>query len=303
MSADTIKLADARAPHRPVLVDDVVDALAPRAGSVILDCTLGAGGHAAALLELERGVRIVGVDRDHDARAMARRRLVRFGDRVRILEGTYADVVQGLVRVGETFDGVLADLGMSSMQVDDAVRGFSIRSQHPADMRMGDGCDEDALALIDRLDADDLADVLYSYGEERRSRRVARALKRAREDGVASAEGLASAVRAVLRGSHTRHPALRSFQALRIAVNDELGQLRRLLDCLPRLLRPGGRAAVISFHSLEDRMVKIAFRAGREAGHYEDVARKVITASPEERARNRRAAPAKLRWARRAQGE
>jgi 16S rRNA (cytosine1402-N4)-methyltransferase len=184
------------------------------------------------------------------------------------------------------------------MQLDDESRGFSIRSTAAADMRMGDGCEADALSLIDSRTESDLADLIFTYGEERRSRRIARALKQARASGrLTSCEQLAAVVRQVVPGRSRRHPAIRTFQALRIAVNDELGQLARLLGVLPRLLLPGGTAVVISFHSLEDRAVKQAFRAHLDAGSYSAVARRVVEASEDEQRANPRAGSAKLRWA------
>ncbi|MFW5844814.1 MAG: 16S rRNA (cytosine(1402)-N(4))-methyltransferase RsmH, partial [Planctomycetota bacterium] len=196
------------------------------------------------------------------------------------------------------FGAVLADLGVSSLQLDAPERGFGIRSPERLDMRMGDGCPEDALQLIERLDETALAEVIWRYGEERLSRRIARVLKQAVAAGTTSALGCAEAIRAGVRGHQPRHPALRTFQALRIAVNDELGQLEHLLARLPRLLRPGGVGVIISFHSLEDRLVKQAFRGARQAGIYQTISKKVVTAGADERRRNRRAQPAKLRWAR-----
>jgi 16S rRNA (cytosine1402-N4)-methyltransferase len=284
--------------HRPVLLDEVVERLRPAPGRRMLDCTLGLGGHSEALLE--RGAEVMGVDRDGAARVLAAGRLARFGARFMVCPGTFAEVVEALVEKKERFDGVVADLGVSSMQLDDESRGFSLRSASPADMRMGDGCGENALGLIDRLDELELADVIYRYGEERLSRRIARALKRARAAGnCATGVELAAVVRRAVPGHAPRHPAVRTFQALRIAVNDELGQLDRLLARLPRLLRPAGRAVVISFHSLEDRAVKQAFRAQLAAGAFAAVSRRVITAGDDEIQANPRAASAKLRWAER----
>ncbi len=281
--------------HVPVLLDRVLEHLAVVPGERVLDCTLGLGGHSEALLD--RGARVLGIDRDPEARAKAAERLVRFDDALSLHDGTFAAVVEGLVGRGERFAGVLADIGVSSMQLDDSERGFSIRSDSELDLRMGDGCKETALQLIDRLSERDLADLLWYYGEERRSRQVAPALKRAREDGMHTARELAAVIRATIGGSHQRHPALRSFQALRIAVNDELGQLERLLAHIPELLVPGGRAVIITFHSLEDRLVKRSFKAHHHAGRLAAIAKKVVQADAAELAVNRRSAPAKLRWA------
>jgi 16S rRNA (cytosine1402-N4)-methyltransferase len=184
------------------------------------------------------------------------------------------------------------------MQIDAQDRGFSLKSSARADMRMGDGCDGDAVALIDRLDERELADVIYRYGEERRSYRVAGALKRARAAGVESGEGLAEAIAKSAGGWQPRHPALRTFQALRIAVNGELAELESLLAALSGLTAPGGIAVVISFHSLEDRLVKHAFRDQAKAGRWTEIARHPITPGDDEVAANPRAHSAKLRWAR-----
>ena len=281
--------------HVPVLLATVVEQLRPHVGLRMLDCTLGMGGHSAALLA--GGASVVGVDRDGAARSLAAGRLLGAGERFELRAGTFADVAEAAVKAGEHFDGVLADLGVSSLQLDDGERGFSMRSLVLADMRMDRASGETAIELIDRLDEHALADVIYKYGEERLSRRIARALKIARSEGVATGEELAAVVRKAVPGHHPRHPAARTFQALRIAVNDELGQLERLLALLPDLLTPAGRAVIISFHSLEDRLVKQAFRAHREAGRLGAVANRVMTATDAELAANPRAGAAKLRWA------
>ena len=281
--------------HVPVLLDAVVEHLRPRAGLRMLDCTLGMGGHSAALLA--RGAAVVGIDRDEAARSLARDRLARAGSAFELRAGTFADVAESAVKAGEHFDGVLADLGVSSLQLDDGERGFSMRSSVVADMRMDREHGETAIALIDRLTESDLADVIYRYGEERLSRRIARALKSARAAGAATGEELAAVIRKVVPGHHPRHPAARTFQALRIAVNDELGQLERLLALLPDLLTPHGRAVIICFHSLEDRLVKQALRAHQVAGRLGQVVNRVVTASEQELGANPRAGSAKLRWA------
>lgn len=284
--------------HTPVLMAEVIRHLDPRPGQVVLDCTCGAGGHAEALLQ--RGATVVGVDRDAQARAMAQQRLAAYGDAFRMYAGTFADAAAEYTAQGQRFDGVLADLGVSSMQLDDPARGFGIRSPADADMRMGDGAEGDALSFIDSCSQETLAQVLRDYGEERMAGRVARHLKEARARGVRAAADLADVVRAALPGRHQRHPAMRTFQALRIAVNGELEQLRSLLSALPDLLADGGRAVLISFHSLEDRLVKNAFRDARREGCYSDAARKVVIADAQELAVNRRSSSAKLRWAIRA---
>ena len=286
---------DASALHLPVLPAEVQAALAPRPGERMLDCTVGMGGHAAAILAT--GAALVGIDRDPRARELATGRLAEYAERVTILSGTFADVVEDCVRRGEQFDGVLADLGVSSLQLDDHGRGFSIRSDVRPDMRMGDDA-EDALDLIDRLDETELATIIYEYGEDRLSRRIARAIKRGRTEGsLNTATELAAVVRRAVPGHQPRHPALRTFQALRIAVNDELGQLDRLLAALPDVLAPGGRAVLISFHSLEDRRVKHSLRDFVGAGRLTSAAKHPIIADDSESAINPRAGSAKLRWA------
>jgi 16S rRNA (cytosine1402-N4)-methyltransferase len=277
--------------HVPVLVEPVLSVLGDC--HRVLDCTLGMGGHSLQLLQ--RGCQVVGVDRDPQARQLAVGRLRQhsgFSVRAGAFSGIAADAVQS----GECFDGVLADLGVSSLQLDADERGFGIRSEAELDLRMDPEHGEPAHALIARLDNTALADLLYQFGEERRSRRIAPALRQAVVNGCRSGRELAEVIRAVVPGRHKRHPALRSFQALRIAVNDELGELERLLAVLPRLLSPGGKAVVISFHSLEDRLVKQAFRASLQAGEYAAISRKVVVADPAELAANPRAHSAKLRW-------
>jgi len=286
------------APHVSVLLNETVSLLAPAPGKRFLDCTLGAGGHATALLSA--GAIVTGIDRDPRARDLARGQLAAYADRLTVLNQTFAEATEALVAAGTTFDGVLADLGVSSMQIDDLGRGFSLRDDGRADMRMGDGCAVDAIGLIDQLEEGELADIIYRYGEERLSRRIASALKRARGKGIESAAGLAEAIRGCVPGHQPRHPALRTFQALRIAVNNELGELERLLAVLPRLAAPGGCAVVISFHSLEDRQVKVAFKAQQQRGRWSEIVRRPVTASDDEVAANPRSHSAKLRWARKA---
>lgn len=282
--------------HVPVLPTVVLAQAQPQAGERCLDCTLGMGGHSAALLAT--GATVWGIDRDPAAQHLASERLAEAGARFRCLPGTFATVAAELAEAGERFDVLLADLGVSSLQLDDDERGFGLRSQQALDLRMG-GVGECAHELIARLDDTTLANLLFRYGEERRSRRIAPALRAAVAAGRCSGTELAAAIRAVVPGHHKRHPAQRSFQALRIAINDELGELERLLALVPALLRPGGRAVVISFHSLEDRLVKQAFRHGLQAGSYVAVAKKVLTADEAECRDNPRSKAAKLRWARR----
>ena len=288
--------------HLPVLADQVVAAFAelplPPDGAppLLLDVTLGGGGHSALLLAAHPGLRLIGLDRDPTARAAAAERLAPFGDRVTIVAtsvGTYTP--------HQPLLAVLADLGVSSPQLDVAARGFSFRADGPIDMRMNPEAGETAAQLIDRLQEQELADLIYAYGEERLSRRIARRLVAERPwsgSGRSSAD-LAYAIGGCFPPQARRgrlHPATRTFQALRIAVNDELGQLERLLQRAPDWLLPGGILAIISFHSLEDRRVKQAFLADERL---ERITRKPLVAEAAEAEANPRSRSAKLRLARR----
>jgi len=248
--------------HAPVLAREVVAILRPAPGMLLLDCTLGGGGHAALLLE--EGAQVIAIDKDPRAIAAARARLARYGEAFRAVRADFRDARQVLAALGIAgVDGALVDLGVSSPQLDDPSRGFSFREGGPLDMRMADE-GETLAELLARIDERELARVLSEYGEEPFARPVARAIKRA----VAKGEVLDTARLAeVVAGAIPRrawpgriHPATRTFQALRIAVNDELGALAAWLDSLPSLVCVGGRAATIAFHSLEDRMVKERFR-------------------------------------------
>lgn len=238
--------------HRSVLLDESIEALQPAPGRVFVDCTLGWGGHSEALLRA--GATVYGVDRDPDALAAASERLAEFGDRFTPLLSTFSSAA---ALVGRPVDGVLADLGVSSPQLDRAERGFSFRFDAPLDMRMSQS-GETAAELIERLSVSDLARVLRNYGEENRALSFAKAMKRTLPTTTRELADLIESM-APRKGRKT-HPATKVFQGLRIAVNDELGELEALLDQIPELLAPGGRAALISFHSLEDRLVKRRFR-------------------------------------------
>ena len=277
------------------MLAEVTGLLSPAPGRRFLDCTLGAGGHTEALLAA--GAEVLGIDRDPRARELAQQRLAGFANRLVVDGGTFSTAAEGLIAEGVRFHGVIADLGVSSMQIDAEGRGFSLRDTSSADMRMGDGCASDALELIDSLHETELADIIFRYGEERLSRRIASGLKRARAAGVTTSAGLAEAIRRCVPGHQPRHPAMRTFQALRIAVNDEMGELERLLAALPKLVQPGGRAVVISFHSLEDRQVKLAHRAQHAAHVWAEISRRVVTPSESEIESNPRSHSAKLRWA------
>lgn len=245
--------------HIPVLTEPIVEWLTPSAPGLLVDATLGLGGHAAALLSAAPGFQLLGVDRDPEAVAEARRRLEPFGRRVTVVTETFDRVPELLAeRELEPPSAILADLGCSSLQLDSPERGFSFAAAGPLDMRMGpDGVT--AAELVNSADEEELMGVFWRYGEERRSRAVARAIVRKRP--LSSTDELSRLVERVLprRKGQKIHPATRVFQALRIAVNDELGQLERFLEPAVRSLRPDGRMAVISFHSLEDRIVKHSF--------------------------------------------
>jgi 16S rRNA (cytosine1402-N4)-methyltransferase len=292
--------------HVTVLKDAVVGFLTPRGESTYVDVTLGGGGHAEGILAASDGARVIGLDRDETAIFAAKRRLSAFGDRVTIVKARFGDaasVLPPILPEGKC-DGLVADLGLSSPQLDDSSRGMSFRreaSDAPIDMRMDRSGGETAREKIDGWSEEELANVIFELGEERRSRRIARSIKRAADEGKLETTGdLRHAVWSAVggRGERGIDPATRTFQALRIAVNDELGELDRLLEALPELVREGGVACVISFHSLEDRRVKHAFaKDGWERLH-----KKPIVADEQEIEANPRARSAKLRAARRVRG-
>jgi 16S rRNA (cytosine1402-N4)-methyltransferase len=296
--------------HEPVLAAAVLDCLAglppgPAGGSPwFLDGTLGGGGHSALLLEAHPDLQLIGLDQDPTARAAADHRLAPFGDRVRIEAANF-----GTYQPPVPLSAVLVDLGVSSPQLDVAERGFSFRLDGPLDMRMDPDHGETAAELLDRLDEAELADLLYGYGEERLSRRIARRILERRPWSGAAAQGRGidgrgtAALAYLIAGCYPPaarrgriHPATRSFQALRIAVNGELTMLERLLQRAPDWLVPGGLLAVISFHSLEDRRVKTAFL---QDGRLERVTRKALVADAAEIEINPRSRSARLRVARR----
>jgi 16S rRNA (cytosine1402-N4)-methyltransferase len=291
-------MGDSRFVHNAVMTDEVLGALAPRAGGVYLDVTLGGGGHTSAIL-LTPDTRVIAIDRDADAVAAADRLEASFSGRLTVVHTNFARARDELIRLGvPRVDGLCADLGMSSPQIDDGSRGMSFRREGPLDMRMDRSSEETAESLLERLDDEELADVLFRYGDEHRSRRIARSIKRALADGdlrttLDLRRAIVRAVGPVRVGGVD--PATRTFQALRIAVNHELEELEALLAALPVLLVPGGTAAILSFHSLEDRLVKRAFQdKGMWAPHW----KKPRVATDEETALNPRARSAKLRAAR-----
>jgi 16S rRNA (cytosine1402-N4)-methyltransferase len=287
-------------PHTSVLLDEVLEALEPRGGIGFrsLDCTLGAGGHAAGLLERSSpDGQLVGLDADPGALELARARLAPFGERVRLVQRNFGEL--GALEL-EPMNAIVFDLGLSSMQLESGGRGFSFRFDEPLDMRFDpESNGPTAAELLNTLPEAELERVLREYGEEPRARRVAREVVRRRP--MARTGELVAAVGAALGPARGRiHPATRTFQALRIAVNDELATLETGLDAAVGLLRPGGRMAVISFHSLEDRIVKWRFRGWAEQGSARVVTRKPLVPSRTEAVANPRARSAKLRvleWA------
>jgi 16S rRNA (cytosine1402-N4)-methyltransferase len=287
--------------HVPVLPAEVLELLSPQPGQTIVDATVGAGGHARLLAErLGPEGRLIGLDQDAAMLDLARPRLA--GLPVTLVQANFDQLREVLDRLNITaVDGVLADLGVCSDQLDVAQRGFSFQEEGPLDMRLDRDQGEPASALLRRLNERDLADLIFQYGEERLSRRIARRIVEARQrEPLATTSQLAELVRRCVPRPKGRRPlidpATRTFQALRIAVNDELGSLERLLATCAGCLKPEGRAAVISFHSLEDRRVKQTF-ADRQ--RWEVLTRKPVQAAEEEVRRNPRARSAKLRAAKR----
>lgn len=287
-------------PHQPVLAAEVLAAFAdlpaaPGGGPPhLVDCTLGGGGHSALLLEAHGDLTLTGLDQDPTARAAAAERLAPWAERLRIVATNFAAFTPE-----QPVQAVLADLGVSSPQLDRPERGFSFRAEGPIDMRMNPQAGEPAAALLDRLEEPALADLLYQYGEERLSRRIARRLVAERPWAGRTTAELAYAIAGCYPPQARRgriHPATRSFQALRIAVNDELAVLDQLLQSAPDWLAPGGILAIISFHSLEDRRVKMAFRSDERL---ELIQRRPLVAGEAELAANPRSRSARLRLARR----
>jgi 16S rRNA (cytosine1402-N4)-methyltransferase len=307
-----------RAPHIPVLVDAVVAALSPRSGGVYVDGTFGAGGYARALLDAAPCT-VWGIDRDPDAIEAGERLTRRYGDRLHLIHGRFGDMGCLLAeRHVHTVDGIALDLGVSSMQLDMPERGFSFRADGPLDMRMErDG--DSAETIVNDAQESDLADILFKFGEERSARRVARAIVRARSRRrLTRTSELAEVVRDAVPGGRSPHgtdAATRTFQALRIKVNDELGELERGLCAAERILAPRGRLAVVSFHSLEDRTVKefLRTRSGEAPGvsrhlppveatrkpSFTNVSKRPVLPAKNETANNPRARSARLRSAER----
>ncbi len=281
------------------MVAEVLAWLEPRPGAIIVDATLGGGGHARAIAQrLVPGGRLVGIDRD--PQAVARARLLLQGLPAECVAGNFADLPEILSSLHLShIDGILLDLGLSSDQLADPARGFSFESDGPLDLRFDPTCGEPAYRLINRLSAAHLAEVIFRYGEERYSRRIARAIVQQRkEHPIRTARQLATVVRRAVPGGRQQRidPATRTFQALRIAVNEELKWIEVALERIPECLRSGGRCVVVSFHSLEDRIVKHAFR---KDDRWRELTRKPVRPTSEELQRNPRSRSAKLRAAER----
>ena len=286
--------------HVSVLLTEAIDFLAVKPGGLYVDATVGLGGHAVDIARrLGQPGRLIGLDKDPAALELASEKLKQLGEdapEIQLVHSSFAELAS-LVEEGSV-DGVLADLGVSSFQFDDTARGFSFRGDAPLDMRMDPRSGLTAEQVVNQLSERELADLIYEFGEERRSRRIARAIVRARP--IRSTGHLADVVSAAARPMKPGiHPATQTFQALRIYVNRELEDLRKLLESAPRALKRGGRLAVISFHSLEDRMVKDALREGARDGVYRLLTKKPVAAGDEEVRRNPRSRSAKLRAAER----
>jgi len=287
--------------HTPAMLSEVLDLLRPKPGERFIDATVGFGGHAEALAaRLVPGGCLLGLDCDEEALAAARTRLGNLGGQVELVHGNFRDIAEHAARAGFSgADGVLFDLGVSSFQVDTARRGFSFAVEGPLDMRMDASGGTPAAELIRRISAPELERILREYGEERFARRIARAIVERRRE-LRTTRDLAALIERVVPWRERRiHPATRCYQALRIATNDELGALEGALATLPRWLGPQGRVAIISWHSLEDRIVKQAFRAYERAGVVSVVTRKPVRPSAEEVEANPRSRSARLRVAER----
>ncbi len=291
--------------HVPVLLEESLNFLNVRAGGVVVDCTLGFGGHSLAIAKrLGAKGKLIAFDRDEQAMELAKARLAGLAEELGGEMPTVEFVGRPFSEIAEvvlpgTLDGLLADFGVSSMQLDEAQRGFSFRSDGPLDMRMDTRRGLTAEQVVNQADEEDLANLIYEFGEERRSRRIARAIVRARPlSTTAELARVISAVAPPIKGEKI-HPATRTFQALRIRVNDELGEIQTLLKSAGSLLKPGGRVVMISFHSLEDRLVKDSFRESARLGELEILTKKPAMAVEQEALRNPRSRSAKLRAAER----
>lgn len=302
--------------HRPVLLQETIESLAVERGGLFVDCTLGLGGHSEVILQSSPDTHVLGIDRDEEALGQARERLADFGGRFRAVRADFRELTRVLARAEvKTVRGILADLGVSSLQLDSPSRGFSFRHEAPLDMRMDRSSGETAAELLGRLSEVEIARLIFEYGEERHSRRIARRIVERREaaEPVKTTTELAKLVERAIGGKKRRiHPATRTFQALRIAVNSELEGLDQFVADAIDALEPHGRLAAISFHSLEDRIIKrtllklsgrcqcpprVPLCACGAQKLVEILTRRPVTPSEEEIAENARARSAKLRVA------
>jgi 16S rRNA (cytosine1402-N4)-methyltransferase len=298
-SESRVPNAESRVLHVPALVRETLEFLNVRPEGIYIDATLGGGGHSLEILQRLESGRLLSLDRDPRALEVAGTRLAGFGEKLMMQHGNFAQIdalhaASGLPPV----DGVIADLGLSSIQLDDASRGFSFNLAGPLDMRMDPGAELTAADLVNHADERELADIFYKFGEERHSRRIARAIVKARPYRFTTE--LAQVVTRAIpsrAGLHQIHPATRSFMALRLAVNGELDNLEQFLNKVLTVLRPGGRVVILSFHSLEDRPVKQAFRRWQDEGQATVLTRKVVRPTEDEVQINPRARSAKLRAA------
>lgn len=290
--------------HVPVLVGPVLEFLSRPSIKVLVDCTVGLGGHARRLLEAQPDLRLVGLDADSDNLELARKNLADFGSRVQLIHSDFSELRPVLTGLGvATVDAVLADLGLSSNQIADPMRGFSFEYDGPLDMRIDRGRSRTAADLVNSLSGKELSDLLWMQCQERQSRKISRRICQARREGRLRSTGDLARLVALAVGSDPAahrgriHPATRTFLALRMAVNRETDALEELLAGMTEVLSPGGRVAVISFHSTEDRIVKNDFRSRARDGVYQVLTPKPIVADAEERGDNRRSRSAKLRVA------
>jgi len=291
--------------HVPVLLQDAIDFLNLRAGAVVADCTLGLAGHAS---EIARRIgpqgHLIAMDRDPEALELAKARLARVVNELGSQAPRITLIGEAFSQLGQhvepgSLDGVLADFGVSSLQLDEARRGFSFMADGPLDMRMDTRTGPTAEQVVNEANERELADLIYEYGEERRSRRIARAIVRGRPVTTTGQLAHIVAAAAPAMKQDRIHPATRTFQALRIYVNRELDEIRAWVEAAPKLLKPGGRLVAISFHSLEDRIVKDALRDGAHQGVWKLLTKKPVVAGEEETERNPRSRSAKLRAAER----
>ena len=292
-----------KARHVPVLFQDALDFLCVRPAGTYVDCTLGLAGHAEGIMrQLGPGGRLIGFDRDPDMLELATARLVKVAGEMGSEAPRLTIIGEAFSRIGEhvepaSLDGLLADFGVSSLHFDEGRRGFSFQADRPLDMRMDTRTGPTAEEVVNEMEERELANLIYEYGEERRSRTVARAIVRGRP--VTSTGQLARIVASAVPPMKYIHPATRTFQALRIFVNQELDEIRALLEAAPKLLKPSARLVVISFHSLEDRIAKDSIREGAQQGIWKILTRKPVTAGEEEMDLNPRSRSAKLRAAER----